>query len=263
MRVVIAVLLIILTAGAQAGSQAPSKSVFQTEQIIDFAKQVERYAAEHQAHAFIIGRVGRPQKELPKGIHFTHTALAVYSAITLDDGSTEYGYAIHNLYQRADDPGRSDIIVDYPVDFFWGAQTLKAGIVIPTPAVQERLIALISEQKHLGLHNPRYSVVANPFNSERQNCTEFTLDMLQAAMYQTEEIQRIKANNVAYFKPQRVHISPLKLAVGSMVTDGLTTSDHKGRVHTATFTTIGHYLAQFNLSQHAVVLYANGRTQAI
>ena len=32
MRVVIAVLLIILTAGAQAGSQAPSKSVFQTEQ---------------------------------------------------------------------------------------------------------------------------------------------------------------------------------------------------------------------------------------
>ena len=162
MRVVIAVLLIILTAGAQAGSQAPSKSVFQTEQIIDFAKQVERYAAEHQAHAFIIGRVGRPQKELPKGIHFTHTAVAVYSAITLDDGSTEYGYAIHNLYQRADDPGRSDIIVDYPVDFFWGAQTLKAGIVIPTPAVQERLIALISEQKHLGLHNPRYSVVANP-----------------------------------------------------------------------------------------------------
>ena len=75
MRVVIAVLLIILTAGAQAGSQAPSKSVFQTEQIIDFAKQVERYAAEHQAHAFIIGRVGRPQKELPKGIHFTHSRI--------------------------------------------------------------------------------------------------------------------------------------------------------------------------------------------
>ena len=263
MRVIVAVLMMLITAGAQAGSQAPSKSVFQPEQIIDFAKQVERYAAAHQAHAFIIGRVGRPQNDLPKGIQFTHTAVAVYSAISLDDGTTEYGYAIHNLYQRADDPGRSDIIVDYPVDFFWGAQTLKAGIVIPAPAVQQRFIALISEQKHLSLHNPRYSVVANPFNSERQNCTEFTLDMLQAAMYQTEEIQRIKANNVAYFKPQRVHISPLKLAVGSMVTDGLTTSDHKGRVHTATFTTIGHYLAQFNLSQHAVVLYANGRTQAI
>ena len=263
MRVVIAVLLIILTAGAQAGSQAPSKSVFQTEQIIDFAKQVERYAAEHQAHAFIIGRVGRPQKELPKGIHFTHTALAVYSAITLDDGSTEYGYAIHNLYQRADDPGRSDIIVNYPVDFFWGAQTLKAGIVIPTPAVQERLIALISEQKHLGLHNPRYSVVANPFNSERQNCTEFTLDMLQAAMYQTEDKKRIKANNAAYFKPQPVHISPLKLAVGSMVSDGLTTSDHRGKVRTATFTTIARYLNQYNLTQHAVVLYANGQTTSI
>ena len=82
-------------------------------------------------------------------------------------------------------------------------------------------------------------------------------------MYQIEDKKRIKANNAAYFKPQRVHISPLKLALGSMVTDGVTTSDHKGRVRTATFTTIGHYLAQFNLSQHAVVLYANGRTQAI
>lgn len=263
MRVIVAIWCLLLTVGAQAGSQAPSKTVYQPEQIIDFAKQVEQYAANHQAHAFIIGRVGRPEKDLPKGIRFTHTAVAIYSAITLNDGTTEYGYAIHNLYQRADEPGRSDIIVDYPVDFFWGAQTLKAGIVIPTPAVQQQLIALISEDKYLALHNPRYSVVANPFNSKRQNCTEFTLDMLQAALYQTLDKRRIKANNEAYFLPQPVHISPLKLAVGSLVTDGVTTSDHKGRVQTATFTTIGRYLTQYNLTQHAVVLFADGHTQAI
>lgn len=263
MRVIVAVFCLLLTTGVNAGSQAPSKSVFKPEQIIEFAKQVEHYAAQRQAHAFIIGRVGRPQKELPDGIHFTHTAVAVYSAITLDDGSTAYGYAIHNLYQRADDPGRSDIIVDYPVDFFWGAQTLKAGIVIPSPAIQQQLITLISEQKHLALHNPRYSVVANPFNSERQNCTEYTLDMLQAAIYQTQDPLRIKANNAAYFTPQKVSISPLKLALGSMVSDGVTTSDHKGPVRTATFTTIGRYLEQYQLAEHAVVLYANGQTHSI
>lgn len=263
MRMIVAVLCLLITVGVHAGSQAPSKSVFQPEQVIDFAKQVEQYAADQQAYAFIIGRVGRPQKDLPKGIQFTHTAVAVYSAIELDDGTTEYGYAIHNLYQRADNPGQSDIVVDYPVDFFWGAQTLKAGIVIPTPAVQQQIIALISEQKHLALHNPRYSVVANPFNSERQNCTEFTLDMLQSAMYQTQDVKRIKANNQAYFTPQRVRISPLKLAVGSMVSDGLTTSDHRGKVRTATFTTIARYLNQYNLTQHAVVLYANGQTTSI
>ncbi|GGF68368.1 DUF2145 domain-containing protein [Alteromonas lipolytica] len=263
MRVIISLLCFCLIGGAQAGSQAPSKSVFAPEEIISFAKEVERYAAEHQAYAFVIGRVGRPEKELPKGIHFTHTAVAVYSQITLDDGTTEFGYAIHNLYQRADDPGRSDIIVDYPVDFFWGAQTLKAGIVIPSPAVQQQLINLISEQKHLRLHNPRYSVVANPFNSQRQNCTEFTLDILQAAIYHTADTQRIKANNAAYFSPQKVSINPIKLAVGSMVSDGITTSDHKGRVQTATFTTIARFLAQFNLAEHSVVLYADGHTQAI
>ncbi|NVK56906.1 MAG: DUF2145 domain-containing protein [Alteromonadaceae bacterium] len=263
MRIIVLLSLVLLSVSAYAGSQAPSELKFSPAQIIEFAKKVEHYGAEQQAYAFIIGRVGRPQAELPRGISFTHTAVAVYSAITLDDGSTEYGYAIHNLYQRADDPGRSDIVVDYPVDFFWGAQTLKAGIVIPTLAVQQQLVTLISQKKHLDLHNPRYSVVANPFNSRRQNCTEFTLDMLQSALYQTNDLQRIKANNQAYFRPQQVHVSRFKLAMGSLVSEGVTTADHNGPVRTATFTTIAEFLQQYNLEQQAIVLYADGQIQSI
>lgn len=254
MRVLILSIFLLLSSQVFAGSQAPSKAVFSPEEIVAFAKHVERYAASKGAHAFIIGRTGRPTSELPKGIQYTHTAVAVYSAIQLQSGETEYGYAIHNLYQRANQPGKSDIIVDYPVDFFWGAQVLQAGIVIPTPSVQQKLVNLIAQQKHLGLHNPKYSVVANPFNSKRQNCTEYTLDMLQSAIYNTSDTRRIKANNKAYFNPQTVHMSRMKLALGSLVSDGVSLSDHNGKVRTATFTTIANYLHHYELATDVVDL---------
>ena len=39
--------------------------------IIAFSKKVEQYAANQGAYAFIIGRTGRPESELPKGIKYT------------------------------------------------------------------------------------------------------------------------------------------------------------------------------------------------
>ncbi|WP_370298042.1 DUF2145 domain-containing protein [Aestuariibacter sp. GS-14] len=241
-----------------AGSQATGEAQFPAEDIVAFAKQVEQYAAEQQAYAFIIARQGRPEKDLPEGITFTHVAVAVYSNIELDNGEVVQGYAIHNLYQRAKDPGHSDIIVDYPVDFFWAAKAMKAGIIIPSPAIQQKLVALIASGKHLALHNPNYSVVANPHNRYRQNCTEYTLDVLQAAIYQTEDIDRIKENNSAYFTPQPVNMSRFKLAIGGMFSDGVTLNDHKGKVATATFGSLQRYMSKYGLSEQAVIMQSDG-----
>ena len=41
-------------------------------------------------------------------------------------------------------PHKSDLVTDYPVDFFWGAKRLSAGITIPNAAVQQRLIEAIN-----------------------------------------------------------------------------------------------------------------------
>ncbi len=253
-------LTILFSQSANAGSQATGEALFSPEEVVDFAKQVEQYAAQQQAYAFIIGRQGRPDKDLPKGITFTHVAVAVYSNIELDNGEIVQGYAIHNLYQRAKDPGRSDIIVDYPVDFFWAAKAMKAGIIIPTPAIQKKLVDLIASGQHKALHNPHYSVVANPHNRYRQNCTEFTLDVLQAAIYQTDDIDRIKQNSQAYFKPQPVNMSRFKLALGGMFSDGVTLNDHKGKVATATFGSLQRYMKQYGLAEQAVIIQSNGTT---
>lgn len=254
------IVLLLISTLSWAGSQADKNATFEPEKVVKFAKDVEKYAAAHGARAFILARVGRPEKDLPKGIHFTHTAIAVYSNIQLADGQTAQGYAIHNLYQVTGKPEKSQLLQDYPVDFFWGAQQLKAGIIIPNEDIQTRLIDLIATGQNVTLHNDNYSVIASPFNNRFQNCTEHTLDMINAAIYQTTDIQQLKANTKAHFTAQRVRTNPFKLMMGSILMDDVTTKDHKGKITTTTFGSINRYLQKYDLAKHSVNFYADGKT---
>jgi hypothetical protein len=254
MRAILSLLILMLICTSSfAGSKASGKALFEAEEVKSFAKQVEYFAAEKGARAFIIARAGRPEKDMPRGITFTHVAIAVYSDIHLQDGEVVQGYAIHNLYQNAKRPNRSDLVTDYPVDFFWGAQALKAGILIPTADLQQKLIELIASGDAKALHNPKYSVIANPFNTKFQNCTEYTLDVVNSAIYDTLDMQKLKVNAKAHFAPQRVHTSRFKLALGAMFMNEVSTADHKGKIYTTTFTSIGHYLRRNGLAQDFVV----------
>lgn len=257
-----AILLITLSLASSAlwaGSNAGGEAQFSPEEISQFAKQVEKYAAAQGARAFIIGRVGRPPEELPKGVEFTHTAVAIYSAISLPDGSLAKGYAIHNLYQTAHKKDESELVVDYPVDFFWNAHQMRAGILIPNADLQQRLVAAYAQGVQHQVHVPRYSVVANPFNADFQNCTEHTLDVINAAIYQTTNYQQLKVNTKAHFLAQPMNINGMKLFLGSMLMEDVKTADHSRKVETATMGSIGYYLATNQLLDHAVILEQDGQ----
>jgi hypothetical protein len=226
------------------------------EKLVDFSKLVERTAAKHGARVFLLGRVGRAAEDLPEGIAYTHTALAVYSMITIAEGKKVPGYAIYNLYQNSDNPSQSQLVIDFPVDFFAGAAQLKAGIAIPSIALQKRLLALIQSGDYQSLHNTNYSVLANPDNSQFQNCTEFTLDVINSAIYQTDNVKQLKANAKAYFKAQPINESGLKLKMAAMFMDDLALSDHSSKVKTATFTTLVNYLAENDLLMQQETLTA-------
>lgn len=262
-QIISAILFILSPISSWAGSNSNQKAVLNPIAIKKFAKDIEKYAAAQGARAFIIARAGRPEKDLPKGIKFTHTAIAVYSSITLTNGEQVQGYAIHNLYQKEGELDKSSLVVDYPVDFFWGVQTLKAGVIIPTPQLQQRLIEVIASGKNKLVHNENYSVIANPFNNLFQNCTEHTLDIINAAIYQTTDITRLKANAKAYFKPQRVKISPFKLMLGKAFMDDVTTKDHPNKIYTSTFSTIAHYLKKNELLEKAIIYKDNQVTLLI
>lgn len=255
-KLMMIMVLSLLSCLCYAGSNQATETKFKPEQVAKFAKDVEKYAAKQGARAFIIARVGQPKSDLPSGINFTHTAIAIYSEITLTDGSKAKGYAIHNLYQGAKNAGKSTLVTDYPVDFFWGVHELKAGIIIPTPALQDKIILVIASGQNKKLHNPRYSLIANPFNNKYQNCTEHTLNIINAAIYQTSDMRQIKANTKAYFEPQVVNVSRFKLSLGNMFADGITTKDHKGKIKTASFGSIGKYLTQYQLAAPIYVFKA-------
>ncbi|MEM0911182.1 MAG: DUF2145 domain-containing protein [Pseudomonadota bacterium] len=255
---VLAAAVLVLLAGTTntvlAGSQTTAEPQYSATQIVRFAKGIERQLAQDGARAVIIARAGRPANELPKGISFTHTAVAIYSQITLQNGEMAYGYAIHNLYQSPNNRGRSFLMTDYPVDFFWGAVDLRAGIIIPSVVMQKRIIDLVSTSDHRKLHNTKYSVLANPYNNMYQNCTEFTLDIVNAAVYETTNQARLKRNAQQYFSAQKVNESRMKLSMGSMVMKDLTLRDHKRTVRTATFGSLAAYMQQYGLAKQVYIV---------
>jgi hypothetical protein len=111
---------------------------------------------------------------------------------------------------------------------FSGGANIKAGIIIPSDEIQTRLIELITSGKNADLHNPKYSVIANPMNSKLQNCTEHTLDLTNA-INQLTNIAKLKVNTRAYYTPQKVRTSHFKLMFRSMLMDDVTTKDHRGK----------------------------------
>lgn len=234
------------TGFSSSSSQAGEELHYSPEQIIKFAKKVEHTMADKGAYVAILARMGRPRSELPDGMHFTHVAFAVYSEITTGDGRKVPGYAIYNLYQKDNKPDVSDLVQDYPVDFFAGVAELEAGIIIPSAELQKRLLDVIASPTYATLHDPHYSVIANPYTLGRQNCTEFVLDVVNAAIYQTGDIRTIKANEKAYFVAQKVNVNPFKLLLGSMFSPEVSTSDQNGGAVTATFETIGAYLKKYD-----------------
>lgn len=229
-----------------ASSATGQTSHFKAEEVVAFAKKVEQTLADQGAHVAILARMGRPLADMPEGMRFTHVAFAVYSNIQTADGRTLPGYAIHNLYQYDDRPERSRLVQDYPVDFFSGVAQLEAGILIPSPQLQQRLVQLIASPDYAKLHEPRYSAIANPYNEGRQNCTEFTLDVINAAIYQTTDMATLKQATQKYFVAQPVAVSPFKLLLGSMFSAEVSTADHQGKPQTATFERISDYLLKYD-----------------
>ncbi len=231
---------------SSASSSQTEQPHFTAEQIIKFSKKVEKTMAAKGARVAILARMGRPRSELPEGMHFTHVAFTVYSEITTNDGRKLPGYAIYNLYQEDAHPDASDLVQDFPVDFFAGVAELEAGIIVPSPELQKRLLETIASPTYAKLHDPHYSVIANPYTLGRQNCTEFVLDVVNSAIYQTDDINKIKANEKNYFVAQKVNVNPFKLLLGSMFSREVSTSDQKGPAVTATFETIGEYLKKYD-----------------
>lgn len=250
-RIIILVALVftvLLPSLSWAGSAADAKPVLPRAEVAAFSDRLERDLAARGANVAIVARVGRDPDELPGGIEYTHVAYWVYSKITREDGKDYYGYRAYNLYQLANDETRSRLIQDNPTDFFAGSAVLDAGVIIPDPRLQKKLLGTIASSSYAELHNANYAVLANPKTLRFQNCTEHTLDILVSSLYGTTDRAQIKANINAHFTPQTVQIGGMKRLFAPATSGAYTTADHGAQIKTATFGSIARFMAKHDLS---------------
>ncbi|CAK0753128.1 DUF2145 domain-containing protein [Gammaproteobacteria bacterium] len=214
------------------------ESLFTQKQILEFANQVEDTLFKKGARVALLARVGRPPKDLPKGMHFTHVGFAVRS----ENLNQRPRYTLFNLYQKEGHPDVSTLVQDFPEDFFKKVAVLEAGILIPSPHLQEKILSVIISPIYGLFHDSHYSLIANPYTLGRQNCTEFVLDVINSALYDTQDIAKIKQIEMSSFVGQTVHVHPIKLIAAALFSSEISICDHPGKAVTATFETIATYL---------------------
>ena len=239
---------------AGGASEREGVAQFAIEDIAKFSKTVERTLADKQALVAIVARNGRPSKELPEGVRYTHVGFAVYSEISLNDGTVQRGYAFHNLYQKAEQPDKSGLVIDYPLDFYSGAYEMKTGIIIPSSELQRKLVKVIYGEAYRNLHNANYSAIANPFDKRYQNCTEFVMNVTQAALYDVNTLDQVKANLKAWFDPYVIPFNSVELKLASLMSADVTTKDQQYPFVTATFTSIADYMSKYGLAKEVFVI---------
>ena len=259
MKIIVPLLLVVASLFASGDVIAGQQPVlreqkFNFEQIAMLAKSVERLMAKHRARVALISRVGLNPDLLPPGVRYSHTALAVYSKVRTHDGRIVPGYAIFNLYQGDERTGRSRLVQDYPLDYFAVSQELHAGVLIPNEGLQNALLEMLASDRYRQLHNPNYSVIANPFNTIYQNCTEFVLDVVFGALYETTNRGALKAYIASYFEPHPILLPPTKIERAARVMSDVSIDDHVGAVATTTFSSIVRFLLKYQIARNAFVV---------
>ncbi len=237
-------LLAITSPVAEAGSGAAAISPFSIEASADFAKQIERDLAAQGARIALVFRTGRAREDLPEGIAYTHGAFWIYAEAQTAEGEIHRGYAVHNLYHYADERQRSYIAQDWPINFTQGDVVGEAGIIIPTPEMQRRLLALFASGEIAQLHQAEYSLISNPHDARYQNCNEYMLDILAAAIWETTDRERLKRNLAAHFQPARVRAGIFERMFGPSVDERIRLEDHRGRIYTTTFRAMGDFMLE-------------------
>ena len=246
-------------AQAQFSEAAPAAPHFTAPQAAAFGKTVERDLAARGVRIALVFRTGRPRKDLPPGIRYTHGALWVYRDIQTSDGRALHGYAVYSLFQGdgvREPRNRSHLSQDWPTDFVLGSVVDDVAVIVPTPEMQRRLLALVDSPAYEALHNPSYTLVANPLTPRHQNCDTFMLDLVAAAAWETRNPRQIRADLVAHFRPSVVRVDPFTRLFAPMFDARVALDDQHGPILTATYESIAAFMRQNHLLSAAYVLRA-------
>ena len=123
----------------------------------------------------------------------------------------------------------------------------EIAVIIPSPEMQRRIIAVIDSPTYQAVHNPHYSLVANPWKRTYQNCNNFMLNVIAAAIWQTSNPDQITADLKAHYKPTLVKANGVLRLFGPIADQRLRTDDQQGPIRTATYESIAEFMRENNM----------------
>jgi hypothetical protein len=242
---------------ADSGSAPAADTRLTLEQAAVFSKQIETDLAAKGARLAIVFRAGRPHSQMPRGISYTHGAFWVYRTIHTQDGRDLPGYAVYNLFQgdgKVLPVTQSYLAQDWPFDFARGSVANDVAIIIPSPEMQRRILTVVDSATYAQLHNPSYSLIANPLESKHQNCNGFMLDVIASAIWNTTDSAQIRADEKAYFHPSVVEAGPVKRLLAPLADPRIKTDDQSRVLVTTTYESMTAFMKDYGLLQASYII---------
>jgi hypothetical protein len=216
--------------------------------------------AEHARSGMQVAVLARAGQDLGKyGLRYSHLGLAYR---TTDGRGQPVWRVVHKLNQcgTADAAiyrqGLGEFFLD---DLF----RYEAAWAVPTPEVQQRLLALLrDERRATGLHQRPYSIVAYPWATRYQQSNQWAIETLAAAMEPAAQ-SREQAQAWLKFKgyqPTTLRLGPLTRLGGRVSAANVAFDDHpdekrfSDRIETVTVDSVFHWLQRAGLAGAPVSL---------
>ena len=171
----LAIAFALVSFAADAGQACTEKRLWPAEvrNGLTLAIDVRRALDEGDAHVAIVARVGRDLSRY--GLRYSHVAFAWRDHPRGDWTMVEELNACGTATSALFDDGLGDFFLD---DMF----AYEAAIVVPSPAMQRRIAALLAAHGGGPMHEAHYNVVAYPWSTRYQNSNQWVLETIAASL---------------------------------------------------------------------------------
>ncbi len=256
----LAVAAVLASAPAHAGRSCEAKKP--TPQVIERGMKLAEQTsaaldAEHAKSGTRVVALGRAGQDLGKyGLRYSHFGWAYKTPEgpwRVSHKLNECGTAVGHLYRQG--------LGEFFLDDLWRYEAVYA---VPTPEVQQRLLAVLQETgRTRALQHPPYSMVSYVWGRKYQQSNQWALETLALAMEPAAVRTRDQAQAWLQFKgyePTTLKLGPLTRMGGRVGSANIAFDDHPNekrfsdRIETVTVDSVLAWLQRAQLAGAPVVL---------
>ena len=247
--------LMLAVGGAQAGRPCEETvmSAQSLTQGLDLAERTVKRLDDTGAKVVALARAGQDLSQY--GLIYSHFGWAY------KEGDT--WRVLHKLNQCGTD--QSGVFRQGIGDFFMESpHRYIAGVVVPRPDVQARLLPLLATAVATApMHTPRYSMLAYPWATQYQQSNQWALEVLAQAMGEGVA-SRAGAQQwlqQAGYQPTELHLSAMKRLGARITRANISFDDHpnelrfSGRIRTVTVDSVFAWLQRSGLGQESLAIW--------